>query len=45
MNHRLPRARRMSQSKTLAERLLLFMILGDDRAIAQTYILGQSVKA
>jgi guanine deaminase len=37
-------AHRMSQSKALSERLLLFMILGDDRAIAQTYILGQPVK-
>jgi guanine deaminase len=36
--------RRMSQSRTLAERLLLFMILGDDRAVAQTYILGRAVK-
>jgi guanine deaminase len=38
-------AHRMSQSKTLAERLLLFMILGDDRAVAQTYILGQNAKS
>ena len=36
-------ARRMAQCQTLAERLLLFMILGDDRAVAQTYILGQPV--
>jgi guanine deaminase len=34
-------ARRMAQSQTLAERLLLLMVLGDDRAVAQTYILGQ----
>jgi guanine deaminase len=34
-------ARRMDQCNTLAERLLLYMILGDDRAIAHTYILGQ----
>jgi guanine deaminase len=34
-------ARRMRQSHTLAERLLLFMVLGDDRAVAQTYILGE----
>jgi len=34
-------ARRMDQCSTLAERLLLYMILGDDRAIAQTYVLGQ----
>jgi guanine deaminase len=34
-------ARRMDQAGTLTEKLLLFMILGDDRAIAQTYVLGQ----
>ena len=34
--------RRMAQTHTLAERLLLWMILGDDRAIAATYILGQA---
>jgi guanine deaminase len=34
-------ARRMSDSHTLSERLLLFMILGDERAIAATYILGK----
>jgi guanine deaminase len=33
--------RRMGQAHTLAERLLLWMILGDDRAIAATYILGR----
>ena len=33
---------RMAQARTLAERLLLFMVLGDDRAIAETYILGQA---
>jgi guanine deaminase len=32
---------RMAQARTLAERLLLFMVLGDDRAIAGTYVLGQ----
>jgi hypothetical protein len=31
----------MSQARTLSERLLLYMILGDDRAIAATFILGQ----
>jgi len=36
--------RRMGQARTLAERLLLWMILGDDRAIAATYILGQPVR-
>jgi len=34
-------ARRMAQARTLSERLLLYMILGDDRAIAATFILGQ----
>jgi guanine deaminase len=34
-------ARRMAQSHTLTERLLLWMILGDDRAIAATYVLGE----
>jgi guanine deaminase len=36
-------ARRMRQSSTLAEQLLLYMILGDDRAVAGTYILGRAV--
>jgi guanine deaminase len=34
-------ARRMGQARTLSERLRLFMILGDDRAVAATYILGR----
>jgi guanine deaminase len=33
-------ARRMAQSHTLSERLLVLMTLADDRAIAATYILG-----
>jgi guanine deaminase len=33
--------RRMRQSRGLSERLLLYMILGDDRAVAHTYVLGQ----
>lgn len=33
-------ARRAAQARTLSERLLLLMTLGDDRAIAATYILG-----
>jgi guanine deaminase len=37
-------ARRMVQARNLSERLLLFMILGDDRAIAETYVLGQAVR-
>jgi guanine deaminase len=34
-------ARRVSQSSSLAEQLLLLMTLGDDRSIAATYILGE----
>lgn len=34
-------ARRMEQCRSLGERLLLYMMLGDDRAIARTYVLGQ----
>jgi guanine deaminase len=33
--------RRMAAARTLEERLLIFMTLGDDRAIAGTYILGE----
>ena len=33
-------ARRFAQCKSLAEQLLLWMTLGDDRTIAATYILG-----
>jgi guanine deaminase len=33
-------ARRMALSRTLTERLLVLMTLGDDRAIAASYILG-----
>jgi guanine deaminase len=32
--------RRIGQARTLAEKLLIWMTLGDDRAIAATYILG-----
>jgi guanine deaminase len=35
-------ARRMAQARSLTERLLLFMVLGDDRAVAETYILGRA---
>jgi guanine deaminase len=38
-------ARRTAQSSTLNEKLLLLMTLGDDRAIAHTYILGRQVHA
>jgi guanine deaminase len=34
-------ARRMRLARTLSEQLQLYMILGDDRAIAATYILGR----
>ena len=34
-------ARRMQQCRSLAEQLLVWMTLGDDRAIAATYVLGQ----
>jgi guanine deaminase len=34
-------ARRMGQSRTLSERLLVLMTLADDRAIAATYVLGE----
>jgi guanine deaminase len=37
-------ARRMRQARTLAEQLQLYMILGDDRAVAGTYILGCPVQ-
>jgi guanine deaminase len=36
-------ARRATQVRTLSERLLLMMTLGDDRAVAATYILGEPV--
>jgi guanine deaminase len=34
-------ARRMDQCRDLSERLRLWMILGDDRAVAHTYVLGR----
>lgn len=37
-------SRRFDQSPTLTERLLLLATLGDDRNVAETYILGQRVK-
>lgn len=36
-------ARRMRSATTLIERLFIFMTLGDDRAVAATYILGKLV--
>jgi guanine deaminase len=38
-------ARRMGQSRTLSERLLVLMTLADDRAIAATYVLGKRQEA
>jgi len=37
-------ARRTAQARTLAEKLLILMSLGDDRVVSGTYILGQEVK-
>jgi len=34
-------ARRMASTTTLAERLFAFMMLGDDRAVAATHVLGE----
>lgn len=34
-------ARRTAQAGSLAEKLLILMMLGDERAVSQTYILGQ----
>jgi guanine deaminase len=36
-------SRRMAAARTLEEKLLILMTLGDDRAIAGTYILGERV--
>ncbi len=36
-------ARRMRTAETLADRLAVLMTLGDDRAIAETYVLGERV--
>ena len=36
-------ARRTTQSRTLAEKLLVLMTLGDDRVISRTYVLGREV--
>jgi guanine deaminase len=38
-------ARRTQQANTLDELLFAMIVLGDDRAIAQTYVLGEPVKA
>jgi guanine deaminase len=36
-------ARRTAQERTLSEKLLLLMTLGDDRVVSRTYILGREV--
>jgi guanine deaminase len=36
-------ARRTAQSRTLAEKLLVLMALGDDRVVSHTYVLGREV--
>lgn len=36
-------ARRTTQSRTLAEKLLVLMALGDDRVVSHTYVLGREV--
>ncbi len=35
--------RRIAATQRLDEKLLALMMLGDDRLVAQTYILGQAV--
>jgi guanine deaminase len=37
-------ARRMRLARTLSEQLQIYMILGDDRAVVDTYILGRAVQ-
>jgi guanine deaminase len=36
-------ARRTAQSRTLAEKLLVLITLGDDRVVSRTYVLGREV--
>jgi guanine deaminase len=36
-------ARRTAQSRSLAEKLLVLMTLGDDRVVSRTYVLGREV--
>ncbi|HEY0766992.1 MAG TPA: guanine deaminase, partial [Steroidobacteraceae bacterium] len=38
-------ARRTAQARTLSEKLLVLMTLGDDRVVSRTYILGREVRA
>jgi guanine deaminase len=37
-------ARRMAQARTLEEKLLVLMTLGDERAIAHTYVMGRELR-
>jgi len=37
-------ARRIEQSRTLEEKLLVLMTLGDERVVAQTYVMGQATR-
>ena len=34
-------ARRMAHARNLAEQFFVLMLLGDDRAVAATYVLGE----
>jgi len=34
--------RRMAVAQTLEERLFIWLMLGDDRAVKQTYVLGEA---
>lgn len=36
-------ARRMAEAETIAQKLFLFMILGDDRSIQTTYVMGNKL--
>ena len=38
-------ALRAERTGTLAEELFLLQIMGDDRAVAQTYVAGRAMKA
>ncbi len=38
-------ARRTARSRTLAEKLLVLMTLGDDRVVSSTYVLGREARA
>jgi guanine deaminase len=38
-------ARRTARSRTLAEKLLVLMTLGDDRVVSRTYVLGREARA